>query len=239
METKKQLIYGRNAVLEAIKNGKVKTLYLEYKTNKDLFELALKKNIEIKWITKEEMSNLTKGNHQGTLAYINKYNYYTLKDIISEKEDSLIIALDGLEDPHNLGAIVRTCEITNCDGIILPKNRSVQVTDSVYKVSTGAIEYVKISQVTNLRETLKELKKKGYWIVGAEYTPKSEEIWNVDFNMKICLVIGSEGKGISRIVLDECDYIVKIPMWGQINSLNASVSAAIIIYEIRRQQNKR
>lgn len=239
METNTQLIYGKNTVLEALKNGSVKVLYLEKEQNYDVKELALKSKVEIKYLTKIEMNKMVNGNHQGCIALTFDYKYYQLDDVITDKNDSLIIALDGLEDPHNLGAIIRTAEISGCDGIILPKNRSVRVSSSVFKVSTGAIEYVKVAQVTNLRQTLQELKKKGYWIVGAEYTPQSQEIWDVDYNMKICLVIGSEGNGISRIVREECDYLVKIPMWGKINSLNASVSAAIIIYEIRRQQNKK
>ena len=149
------------------------------------------------------------------------------------------MALDGLEDPHNLGAIVRTCEIAGVSGIILPKNRSVKVTPTVVKVSTGATEYVKIAQVTNLVNTLKELKKKGYWIVGAEASEKSECFWSPDYRRKICLVVGSEGFGVSRLVKEECDYLVEIPMWGKVNSLNASVSCGILIYEIRRQQRNK
>lgn len=234
-----QIIYGKNTIVEACKNKSINKLYLEINTNKDIEEFARKRNIEVQHLTKNEMARITSGNHQGCIAEVFEYEYYSYDDIISSNENSLIIALDGLEDPHNLGAIVRTAEIAGCDGIIIPKNRSVKVTSSVAKVSTGAIEYVKVVQTINLRQTLKKLKEDGYWIVGAEYTDKSQGMWDVNYNMKICLVIGSEGNGISRIVREECDYLVKIPMWGKINSLNASVSAGIIIYEIRRQQNKK
>ena len=146
--------------------------------------------------------------------------------------------LDGIEDPHNLGAIIRSAEIAQVSGIILPKNRSVKVTPTVIKVSTGATQYVKVAQVTNLVNTLKELKKNGYWIVGAEAGKDSTNFWNVDYKMKVCLVVGSEGRGVSRLVKEECDYLVEIPMWGKVNSLNASVSCGILIYEIRRQQKQ-
>ena len=147
----------------------------------------------------------------------------------------VIVMLDGLEDVHNLGAIARTVEIIRGNGIIIPKNRSVSVNSTVAKVSTGAIERIPICQVTNLTQTIKELKKNGWWIVGAEAIEESKNLYDMKFDMKTCLVIGSEGKGISRLVRDECDFLVKIPMWGEINSLNASVSCSILLYEIRRQ----
>ena len=147
--------------------------------------------------------------------------------------------LDGLEDPHNLGAIIRTCEISGASGVIIPKNRSVKVTPAVEKVSTGATRYVKVAQVTNLVNTIEKLKEKGYWIVGAEAGSSSQNYWSVDYKMKVCLIIGSEGRGISRLVKEKCDYLVEIPMWGKVNSLNASVSCGILIYEIRRQQRNK
>lgn len=255
-ENNYQYIYGRNNIIEALRNGRqIISIFLQENekntdgktkgTNSDIPNIikSKDKNIELKYLSKDKINEICQKefgsipNHQGVLAKTFEYHYANVSDLITDENDSLIIALDGLEDPHNLGAIVRTAEISKASGIILPKNRSVQVNATVSKVSTGAIEYVKIAQVTNLRQTLKDLKDKGYWIVGAEYTKESIDFWNVDFNMKICLVVGSEGKGISRIVLEECDYVVKIPMWGKINSLNASVSCALIIYEIRRQQN--
>lgn len=254
-------IYGKNTVVEAMKMGTVIKLYLVSDNKKvnisntkntniknsnknkennysDLEKIANSKKIDIEYISKEKMSEIANGNHQGCAAKVFEYKYYDVDEIVNDKKDSLIIALDCLEDPHNLGAIIRTSEIAGVDGIIIPKNRSVRVNSTVAKVSTGATEYVKVSEVTNLRQTLVSLKKQGYWIVGAEYTEQSVNFWDVDFNMKVCLVIGSEGKGVSRLIREECDFLVKIPMWGKINSLNASVSAAILIYEIRRQQNK-
>ena len=243
-----EIIYGKNSLLEALRSINNANYFLEIyllKEDEEVSSLCNNKKIKYKVVNKDVFNNVLKNNklnnvtHQGFLAITKEYEYYKLEDIISSAEDSLIVALDGLEDPHNLGAIVRTCEISGADGIILPKNRSVKVTPTVTKVSTGATEYVKIAQVTNLVSALKELKKKGYWIVGAEASDTSENFWNVDYKMKVCLVVGSEGRGVSRLVKEECDYLVEIPMWGKVNSLNASVSCGILIYEIRRQQRNK
>lgn len=182
------------------------------------------------------MDKMVSGLHQGVVAMVKDYQYYQLSEVVNTQKTSLIIALDGLEDPHNLGAILRTCEAADVDGVILPKNRSVKLNNTVAKVSAGAIEYIKVVEVVNLTQTLKQLKEKGYWIVGAEKSQKSSSMWDIKYDMPIVLVIGSEGKGISRLVKEECDFLVEIPMLGKINSLNASVSAGIMIYEIRRQQ---
>ena len=240
-----EIIYGKNSLLEALRSVNdasfFECVYL-LKEDNEVLTLCKNKKINIKIINKDDFNNILKKNnvqnvnHQGFIAFTKEYKYYNLDEITSSENDSLIVALDGLEDPHNLGAIVRTCEIAGASGIILPKNRSVKVTPTVVKVSTGATEYVKIAQVTNLVSSLKELKKQGYWIVGAEAGLQSENFWNIDYKMKICLVVGSEGRGISRLVKEECDYLVEIPMWGKVNSLNASVSCGILIYEIRRQQ---
>ena len=148
------------------------------------------------------------------------------------KEDPLLVILDHVEDPHNLGAIIRTCEAAGVDGIILPKNRSVEVNATVMKTSAGALEYVKIAQVTNIAQTMKELKRKGFWIVGTDMDGTNYS--DIDYKGKMALVIGNEGKGMSRIVKENCDFIASIPMIGKINSLNASVAAGIMIYEAVR-----
>ena len=242
-----EVIYGKNSLLEAIRsnhnNDYFEKIYLS-KEDKDVINLCLEKRLKYQILSKEEFNlllkknNITNVNHQGMVGIVKEYEYYDLKDIISNDNDSLIIMLDGIEDPHNLGAIIRSAEIAQVSGIILPKNRSVKVTPTVIKVSTGATQYVKVAQVTNLVNTLKELKKNGYWIVGAEAGKDSTNFWNVDYKMKVCLVVGSEGRGVSRLVKEECDYLVEIPMWGKVNSLNASVSCGILIYEIRRQQKQ-
>ena len=231
-----EIVFGKNAIVEAIKQKRKFEKLFIIESNKDIIKLARDNNIKFEIVSKEFINAKAKGNHQGVMAYVPDYKYYELDQIVSDKEDSMIVMLDGFEDPHNLGAVIRTAETVGVDGVIIPKNRSVKVNSTVAKVSTGAIEYVKVCEVTNLSQTLKKLKDLGYWIVGAEYTDKSICYWDVDYSMKIVLVIGSEGKGVSRIVRDECDYLVKIPMRGKINSLNASVSAALLMYEIRRKQ---
>lgn len=231
-----EYIFGKNVVKEAFNHpSRIEEIYVLDK-NTEFVSLAKEYRIKYTVITPSEMNKMVSGNHQGVVALVKDYHYYSLSDIVKEDKNSLIVALDGLEDPHNLGAILRTCEAAGIDGVILPKNRSVKLNSTVAKVSTGAIEYVKVVEVVNLTQTLKQLKNKGYWIIGAERSSKSSNIWELKYDMPIVLVIGSEGKGISRLVKEECDFLVEIPMQGKINSLNASVSTGIMIYEIRRQQ---
>jgi len=232
-----EIIYGKNAIVEAIRQKRKFEKLFVADMNKDIMKLAKENNVKYEVVNKDYINVKVKGNHQGVMAYVPDYKYYELEDVITEKRDSLIIMLDGFEDPHNLGAVIRTAETVGVDGIVIPKNRSVKVNSTVTKVSTGATEYVKVCEVTNLVQALNKLKDRGYWVVGAEYTEESVCYWDVDYSMKIVLVVGSEGKGISRIVREACDYLVKIPMRGKINSLNASVSAALIMYEIRRKQS--
>ena len=231
-----EYIFGKNVVKEAFNHpSRIEEIYVLDK-NMEFVSLAKEYHIKYIVITSSEMNKMVSGNHQGVVALVKDYHYYSLSDIVKEDKNSLIVALDGLEDPHNLGAILRTCEAAGIDGVILPKKRSVKLNSTVAKVSTGAIEYVKVVEVVNLTQTLKQLKNKGYWIIGAERSSKSSNIWELKYDMPIVLVIGSEGKGISRLVKEECDFLVEIPMQGKINSLNASVSTGIMIYEIRRQQ---
>jgi len=231
-----EYIFGKNVVKEAFNHpSRIEEIYVLDK-NTEFVSLAKEYRIKYTVITPSEMNKMVSGNHQGVVALVKDYHYYSLSDIVKEDKNSLIVALDGLEDPHNLGAILRTCEAAGIDGVILPKKRSVKLNSTVAKVSTGAIEYVKVVEVVNLTQTLKQLKNKGYWIIGAERSSKSSNFWELKYDMPIVLVIGSEGKGISRLVKEECDFLVEIPMQGKINSLNASVSTGIMIYEIRRQQ---
>ena len=231
-----EYIFGKNVVKEALNYPeRIEEIYL-LERNTEFITLVKQNKVKFCIISQAEMDKKVSGIHQGVVALVKDYPYYPLSDIIKSEKKSLIIALDGLEDPHNLGAILRTCEAAGVDGVILPKNRSVKLNNTVAKVSAGAIEYVKVVEVVNLTQTLKQLKDKGYWIVGAERSPKSSSMWELQYDMPIILVIGSEGKGISRLVKEECDFLVEIPMKGKINSLNASVSTGIMIYEIRRQQ---
>ena len=196
------------------------------------------KKIEIIVMQSKDMNKMFDGNHQGIACEIMEYGYVSLEEIIrknQDKENVALVILDGLEDPHNLGAILRTADATGMNGVIIPKNRSVSLNSTVAKVSTGAIEHVDCAQVTNLVNAMNDLKKAGYWIVGLELDG-SIDYRKQDYLGKIAVVIGSEGKGISRLVKENCDFKVFIPMVGHVNSLNASVSASILFYEILRNR---
>ena len=238
------IIFGTNTIMSSLKLGSVKKLYLAIGYNNEkVLSLAKHNNVNIVYVQKSELDKMTHGGvHQNVVGVIKNKELLSLDNLlekIKNIKNPLLVMLDELNDPHNLGAIIRTCEISGASGIILPKNRSVKVNATVSKVSAGAIEHVKVVMVTNLINTIKTLKENGYWVVGAEALAESKNFWDLDLNMKVCLIIGSEGKGLSRLTKEECDFLVKIPMWGKVNSLNASVSAALLIYEIRRQQNKK
>ncbi|MCD7893540.1 MAG: 23S rRNA (guanosine(2251)-2'-O)-methyltransferase RlmB [Erysipelotrichaceae bacterium] len=233
----KQYIYGKNTVMESLKGQKpVYEIYL-LKTNNDqkLLKIANSKRIPIHYVDKKVLDKKV-GNvvHQGIVACIEGYDYFELDDIINDipkDKQPLLLMLDGLEDPHNLGAILRTCDALEVDGVIIGKNRSVGLTPTVAKVSTGAIDYVKVAQVTNLSRTLEKLQKNGFWIVGCDLN-ESQDYRKVDYNMPLCIVIGSEGFGISRLVKSKCDINVVLPMKGHVTSLNASVATAVILYQV-------
>ncbi|MBQ9181072.1 MAG: 23S rRNA (guanosine(2251)-2'-O)-methyltransferase RlmB [Bacilli bacterium] len=220
-------VYGKNSVNEVLKNNrKIKKAYI-YKnfSDKNIISAIQKLNIQIKYLEKYELDKLAKVNHQGIILSVPDYKYYDIDDI----ENPFVVILDHIEDPHNFGAIIRTCEAAGVDSIIIPRNRAVEVNDTVMRVSVGALDRVKIIQVTNLVDTIKYLKKIGYWIVGTDM--EGTDYKDIDYNDKIGIVIGNEGNGMSRLVKDNCDFVASIPMKGKINSLNASVAAGIIIFE--------
>ena len=225
-------VYGKNVVKEILsKKQKInKALLYNNFSDKEIISDLKKQNVKIKYLTKDELNKIETGNHQGIILEVDDYKYATLDELT----DSVIVMLDHLEDPHNFGAIIRTCEAAGIKNIIIPKDRSVKVTSSVIKVSVGAIENVKIAVVNNLVNTIKELKQKGYWIIGTDM--KGTDYKKIDYSGKIVLVIGNEGKGLSRLTEENCDFIASIPMRGKVNSLNASVAAALIIYEAIRNR---
>lgn len=232
-----QLIYGRNTVLSALKENKVKTIYITDNFNfKPINELISNNNsFGVKFVSKNDLDKLSQfGNHQCVVAEVEEYQYCSLNDLIAKAGKSkypLLIILDGVKDPHNLGAILRCADAYGADGIIIKKNGQVQVNSTVTKVSTGAIDYVPICQVTNLVQTITTLKKQGYWVVASDGSAK-EDYRQIDYRSPIALVIGSEGEGISRLVLQNSDFITKIPMVGHVNSLNASVATAVYLAQI-------
>lgn len=229
------LVSGRNNVKEILKNFnkdfEIKRVICQNNFNEnDILSLLKQRNISIIYKEKQELDNLAKNNHQGVILEVGDFNYTSLDDIINGKDKCTVLILDHLEDPHNLGAIIRTCEASGIDGIILPINRSVSVNETVMKTSVGALFNVKICQVTNLNNTIKLLKKKGFWLVGADMD--GENYTKMKYPDKTALVIGSEGFGLSRIVKESCDFVVSIPMYGKVNSLNASVACGILVYEV-------
>lgn len=232
-------IEGRNAVFEALKAGKTidKVLVADGSLDgsaKVLFAKLRDAKIKIQVCPRNVLDKESEsGRHQGFIAYASDFVYSEVDDILAlakeKNEAPLIVVVDNLEDPHNLGGIIRSAEIFGAHGIIIPKHRSVAVNDTVIRVSVGATEYVKIAKVTNINQTLDTLKEKGLWIIGADM--EGENIRNTDLSGPVALVVGGEGVGISPLTRKLCDKIVSIPMRGKINSLNASVAAGIVLYE--------
>ena len=238
------LIEGRNPVIEAIRAGKpIDKLYILDGCNDGpvatIKREAKKKDIFVKYVAKERLDQLSEtGKHQGVIAYTAAYEYSELEDIFAlaqkRNESPFIIILYNIEDPHNLGAIIRTANLAGAHGVIIPKNRAVGLTATVAKASAGAINYTPVVRVTNLVRTITELKKQGMWFVCADMD--GTLMYDLDLKGSIGLVIGNEGEGVSRLVKENCDMIASIPMKGDIDSLNASVACGVLSYEILRQR---
>lgn len=231
------LVYGRNVARELLENNKnIQKIILQDGFNdKEIISLIEKCNLPVSYKSKREIDHLANGVHQGIILTIPDYKYKNVADIISN-DSSFLVLLDHLEDPHNLGAIIRTCEAAGVDGIIMPKDRQVQVNSTVMKTSVGTLDNVDIAVVSNLSSTISELKENGYWIVGTALDDNSIDYRKIDYSGKIALVIGNENSGMSKLVKESCDFIAKIPMYGSTNSLNASVAAGIMIYEVVRNR---
>ncbi len=220
-----EYVYGKNSFFEALDNHRVLMAYvLDDKAIRD-------RGVPYKVVDRRTLDRMAKsGNHQGYLAEVKEFRMSKVEEMLKEKK-GLIVMLDGIQDVHNLGAIIRTCECAGVDGVIYKSHNAVKVNDTVAKVASGALEYMKVAEVTNLVNTIKKLKEKGYWIVGSDGS--ADRLYtDLDYDMNTVLVIGSEGKGMSRLVREECDFIVKLPMKGRVTSLNASVAAGILVYNI-------
>ena len=238
---REDLIIGRNAVIEALKSDR--TIECVYVSKGDLegsikvaLGLAKDRGVVIKEADRRKLDTMCDGlNHQGIVARVTPFKYCEVNDILEDakrkEQQPFIVILDEIEDPHNLGSIIRTAELCGVHGIIIPTRRNVGVTSTVYKCSAGAIEHMKIAKVTNINATIDMLKEQGIWIYGADIDGKDYS-YNTDFSGPCALIIGSEGKGISSLTLKKCDLLVKIPMIGKINSLNASVAGGIMMYEV-------
>ena len=236
-----QYVYGKNVVIQMLKNkSDILQLYvLDGNKDDELGKLIKNSGVSVKMTSRKELDKVAgTSKHQGVVAKIKEYKTYSIEEIVKsipEGKMPLLLMLDGLEDPHNLGAILRTSDCVGVDGVIVGKNRSISLTPTVAKISTGAIDTVKVAMVTNLTQTLKDLKKQGYWVFGTDMENASD-YRQVDYNTPMVLVIGSEGFGISRLVKQECDYCISLPMVGKISSLNASVATAVLLYQIYSQR---
>ncbi|MBO4336854.1 MAG: 23S rRNA (guanosine(2251)-2'-O)-methyltransferase RlmB [Lachnospiraceae bacterium] len=241
---RESLIEGRNAVKEAIRSGQpIDRIYiLDGSSDGPILSIkseAKKKGLQVRFASRDRLDQMSEtGKHQGVIAYAAAYEYSEVEDILAlakEKgEDPFILLLDGIEDPHNLGAIIRTANLAGAHGVIIPKNRAVGLTATVAKASAGALSYTPVARVTNLTRCIEELKGKGLWFACADM--KGDVMYNCSLKGPIGLVIGSEGDGVSRLVRQACDMTVAIPLKGDIDSLNASVAAGILSYEVVRQR---
>lgn len=245
-ETKinENMIEGRNAVLEAFRAGKPidKLFVLDGCTDgpvRTILREAKKHDVILQFVSKERLTKLSEtGKHQGVIAFAAAYEYSSVEDMLAlakeRGEDPFLILLDNIEDPHNLGAIIRTANLAGAHGVIIPKRRAAGLTATVAKTSAGALNYTPVAKVTNLKKTMEELKEKGLWFVCADMD--GEQMYKLNLTGPIGLVIGSEGEGVSRLVKETCDFAAGIPMKGEIDSLNASVAAGVLAYEIVRQR---
>ena len=229
------LICGRNPVREALAANRVKQVFISNGfSDKKLVDDIVSRGIKISTKSNADLTHMCDENHQGIVAYIKRYEYSSLEDILRVAKtmiNPIIVVLDGINDPHNLGAIMRTVDIFGAAGIIVKKHNQVSLNQTVAKTSAGAINYVKVAQVNNLSQTLKQLKDEGFWVVSSSGNAKTN-FQELTYDFPCVLVIGNEVEGISRLVLDNSDYVVKIPMKGKVNSLNASVATGILLSKI-------
>lgn len=240
-------VEGRNSVLELLDSERdINKIFIQrgekHGSINKIIAIAKEKKVIIVEVERNKLDEMSEGNnHQGVIAVVPPFNYASVEDILNEakkrKEEPFVVILDGIEDPHNLGSIIRTAETAGIHGVIIPKHRSATVNATVSKVSSGAVEHMKIARVTNLVDTINYLKKNDIWVYGTDGEAKTY-YYNQKLTGGTAIIIGSEGTGISRLVKENCDVLLKIPMKGKITSLNAAVSAGIVIYEAVKQKNK-
>ena len=238
-------IMGKNPIIEALKAERDihKILIAEGSLRGQMLQItqmAKEAHVLVQFVPKKKLDGMIEGNHQGVLAQVAAYQYAELDDLFAlaakKNEDPFFLLLDEIEDPHNLGSIMRTADAAGAHGIIIPKRRAVGLTATVAKLSTGAIEHIPVVRVTNMSRTIDELKEKGVWIAGTDAKGK-EDYRQFDGSLPLGLVIGSEGKGMGRLIRDKCDFLVQLPMAGHVTSLNASVAAALLMYEVYRKRH--
>lgn len=240
-----EIIGGKNPVLEALRADRdINKIWIAEGVQKkgiaELLQLAKDKGVIVQLVPKKKIDGLTDTNHQGIAAAVAAYNYASLDDLFAaakaKNEDPFFLILDELEDPHNLGSIMRTADAIGVHGLIIPKRRAVGLTGVVAKASTGAIEHVPVVRINNLSQTVDELKKRGVWIAGTD-AKESMDYRKMDASLPLAIIIGSEGKGMSQILREKCDFLYQLPMVGHVTSLNASVAASLLMYEVYRKRN--
>ncbi|MFJ5763252.1 23S rRNA (guanosine(2251)-2'-O)-methyltransferase RlmB [Neobacillus sp. NPDC093182] len=245
MNENKDYIIGKNPVMEALRSERDinKILIAESSQRgqmQQLIQLAKEANVIVQFVPKKKIDQISDENHQGVLAYVAAYQYAEMDDLFAaaekKNEPPFFLLLDEIEDPHNLGSIMRTADAVGAHGIIIPKRRAVGLTATVAKASTGAIEHIPVVRVTNMARTIDELKERGIWIAGTDASGK-QDYRQFDGTLPLGLVIGSEGKGMGRLVRDKCDFLINLPMAGKVTSLNASVAAALLMYEVYRRRH--
>ncbi len=230
------LIYGTNPIKEAMRaNRKIYELFCTSKTDAGIVKEAKKKQIKVTTLKPQDLERKFGKTHQHVGANVEDYHTLSLAEAIAKEGKKLFIMLDGVTDPHNLGAVIRNVEAFGASGIIIPKHRSATINATVVKVSSGAIEYVDIVQVTNLNQAIKSLKENNIWVVGTDLDAR-DTLDDVFVDLDLCVVFGSEGSGLSQLIKKNCDYLVKIPMQGYVNSLNVSVSTGVVLHDISKQK---
>lgn len=239
-----EMIIGKNPILTALRAGRsihkiMVSDQLQAQAANDIQSAAKKTKAVIQRVPRKKLDQLSTGKHQGVIAFVSAYEYQTIDNILERAREKaelpFVLLLDELEDPHNLGAILRTADASGAHGVIIPKHRAVGLTETVAKASAGAIEHVPVARVTNIAQTIDTLKDEQIWVVGTDETG-TEDYRTLDGHTALALVIGNEGKGISRLVKDKCDWLVQLPMTGSISSLNASVAAGLLMYEVYRKR---
>lgn len=238
-------LYGRHAILEALRAGHtIEEIWVAMGVHSrgalnELLALAKAKNVPVRGVARIELDRIAR-DHQGVVARITSYTYAELEDILTgmpeRAEPALIVILDSVQDPQNFGTLLRTAEAVGVNGVIIAERRAVGVTPAVIKASAGAVHHLKIARVTNLARTIEKLKRANVWIVGVENVPEARDFATLDYRMPLAVVLGSEGEGLSRLVREKCDFLVRLPMWGKVSSLNVAVAGSIVLYAVKMQR---
>jgi len=238
-----EYLYGRHAILEALRAGHALEVILIARgvhtrgALDELLALAKSANVPVRGVAREELDRLAR-NHQGVVARIGEFTYADIEQVLAgasaRGEPAFLLALDSVQDPQNFGTLLRTAEAVGVDGVIIAERRAVGVTAAVVKASAGAALHLKIARVTNLARTLEELKRASVWIVGVENVPEAKDFAEMDFTLPLALVLGSEGAGLGRLVREKCDFLIRLPMWGKVTSLNVAIAGSIVLYAAKQ-----